>query len=57
MYYLVPKMCLSHQSKVDSSDNAKINVLYQGTVDNCRQYPAMLAHELLLFLRRNSKFI
>jgi len=38
MYYLVPKMCLSHQSKVDSSDNAKINVLYQGSVDDCTMY-------------------
>ena len=38
IYYLVPKMCMSHQSKVDNSDNAKINVLSQGTVDNCTRY-------------------
>jgi hypothetical protein len=34
-HYLVQKMSLSHQSKVDDSDSAKINVLSQGTVDNC----------------------
>jgi hypothetical protein len=35
MHYLVQKMSLSHQSKVDNSDSANINVLSQGTVDNC----------------------
>ena len=47
MYYLVPKMCLSHQSKVDNSDNVKINiVLSQGTVDNCTDYPLQISFKV-----------
>jgi hypothetical protein len=43
MHYLVQKMSLSYQSKVDNNDSAKINVLSQGTVDNCRSDTSVIS--------------